>query len=331
MLRHWRIRPTWYVFLLTICMPILCACAQEPGNETQPITGAIAALDLSSGEASKLSVAIAGHDYITAEKLLLDQVNRDPHSARAARLLSFAGRVYFLNEDYFNAAIAWKKSEAIAELDSSARFSLAMAYIRLGRPEWARPLLQALATSNPKESLYPYWLGRLDYDAQQYNSAIAQFKQALAISPEMSRAYDNLGLCYFNQNNVELALASYRTALELDRTSLHPSPWPHLNLAIALQFLDRRDEAEAQLHEALRLDPKLAPAQYQLGIILEADSKLAAAVDALSEAAKLDTSYAEPHLVLARIYRKQGNKTAAQREVAIYLRLHAHKKAPPAG
>ena len=108
--------------------------------------------------------AVSDHDYITAEKLLLAEIERDPHSPRAARLLAYAGTVYFLNQDYMNAAMAWKKSEAIAPLDPQLRFPLAMAYIRMAHPDWARPVLESLAAQNDKDALYPYWLGRLDYD-----------------------------------------------------------------------------------------------------------------------------------------------------------------------
>jgi tetratricopeptide (TPR) repeat protein len=292
-------------------------------DEAQPVSSPIASLELAPTETSSLSVALETRDYGAAEKILLDAINHDPHSLRAARLLSFAGRVYFLNQDYLNAAIAWKKSEAIAALDPSARFSLAMVYIYLKRPAWALPVLQALAADYPKVALYPYWLGRLDYDAQHYSSAIAHFQQALSIDPNMARAYNNLGLCYYYQNNTTLAIESYRKAIDLDRQSPKPSAWPHLNLAVTLQFLNRRDEAEAQLREALRLDPALAPAQYQLGMVLEATNRLDRAVAALLAAARLDAGYAEPHFALARIYRKQGRKDLAQQEVDKYKRLHS--------
>ena len=266
------------------------------------------------------------HDFASAERLLLDEIDRDPHSQRAARMLSFAGQCLLLNGDFLNAAIAWKKSDAIAPLEPSAKFSLAMVYIHLGRPEWARPILQALTESDTKVALYPYWLGRLEYDSQHYKSAISRFEQALAIDPQMSRAYDNLGLCYFYLNDTPRAIEDYQRAIDLDRNSPRPSAWPHLNLAIAFQFVNRLDDAEEQLREAIKLDPKLAQAQYQLGMVLEARDHLDSAVSALAEAATLDPSYAEPHFALARIYRKQGKSAIAEQEVATYRLLHSKQR-----
>jgi tetratricopeptide (TPR) repeat protein len=281
-------------------------------------------LQLAPEAAVQLQHAVDAHNYIAAEKLLLAEIDRDPRSARAARLLAYAGTVYFLNQDYMNAAVAWKKSEAIAPLDPKLRFSLAMAYIRMGHPDWARPVLESLAAQNGKDALYPYWLGRLDYDGHEYNRAIRNFQHAIALDPRMARAYDNLGLCYYYQNQNDLAVENYEKAIELDRGSAHPSAWPYLNLAITQQFLNQLADAEKNLREAIRLDPEFAKARFQLGTVLEDQGKPESALVELRGAARLDATYAEPHMALARIYHKLGRETEARDEVQTYLRLHAH-------
>ena len=324
---------------LQFVLPLLVAClstervvaqthSPHPEAHTEidrsgPHPSAAAAGDLTPTQSSQLASSLAAHDYTAAETLLLAEINRDPSSPHAARLLALIGHVYFLNADYLNAAIAWKKSEKIAPLDPSAEFSLAMVYIRLHHPEWARPLLDRLNRNHPDDALYPYWLGRLDYDAQHFDSAIAHFTRAIALRPDMARAYDNLGLCYFSQNKNPLAIENYRKAIDLDPTSA----WPHLNLAIALHFLNHLDDAKAELQEALRLDPNLAQAHYELGLVLEAQQHFDPAITALSDAASLDPNYPEPHVALARIYRRQGRKDLAQQQVQLFQQLRA--KAQP--
>ena len=123
-----------------------------------------------------------------------------------------------------------KNPKPSLRLSPALKFSLAMAYIQMSHPDWARKVLEELAAANPKEALYPYWLGRLDYDGHEYNRAIRRFKQAIELAPAMARAYDNLGLCYYYQNQNDLAVQNYRKAIELDRGSEHPSAWPYLNL-----------------------------------------------------------------------------------------------------
>jgi Flp pilus assembly protein TadD len=313
-----------WLFLVTANLLAPPSSAQAVTDETRPVTSSVESLGLSKEQAFQLQRAMEAQDYIPAEKLLLAEIDRDPHSPRTASLLKFVGSVYFLNHDYMNAAIAWKKSEVIAPLEPRLEFSLAMAYIQISHPDWARKVLDTLAVQNPKEALYSYWLGRLDYEGHEYNRAIAHFRRAIELAPAMSRAYDNLGLCYYYQNENDLAVENYKKAIELDRNSGQPSAWPYLNLAITLQFQNDLPGAESNLREAIRLNPDFSQALFQLGLVLEDRGKLQEAVEELQEAARLNASYAEPHMALARIYRKLGQEAAAREEVQAYLRLHPH-------
>jgi tetratricopeptide (TPR) repeat protein len=301
---------------------VMTTRGQTATDEPAPTSSAVSSLGLTPTQASLLKTAIDARDYIGAERLLLAEIDSDPHSLRAARILAFDGSVYFLNRDYLNAAVAWKKSEAIAPLEPSLQFSLAMAYIRLAHPDWARKVLGSLTAQNRNEALYPYWLGRLDYDVHEYDRAISNFQRAIALAPGMARAYDNLGLCYYYQNQNDLAVENYQKAIELDRGSAHPSAWPYLNLAITQQFLNQLSDAEKNLREAIRLDPSFAKAHFQLGTVLESLQEREAALEELKEAARLDPAFAEPHMALARVYHKLGQEPSAREEVKTYLRLH---------
>jgi tetratricopeptide (TPR) repeat protein len=297
---------------------------QTTADEPVPQPERASSLQLSAAVANELQSDVERHDYIAAEKILLAEIDSDSHSVRTAHLLAYIGTVYFANQDYLNAAVAWKKSEEIAPLNPKIRFSLAMAYVRLARPDWARAVIESLAKQNDKEARYPYWLGRLDYDAHFYNSSIAHFQRAIEIDPKMARAYDNLGLCYYYENQNDLAIANFEKAIELERGSVHPSPWPYLNLGIAQQFLNQLPESEKSLREALRIDPEFAKAHFQLGTVLEDRNKPEEAVAELKQAARLETTYPEPHMALARIYHKIGQEPAAREEVKIYLQLRPH-------
>lgn len=298
---------------------------QNSADESAISFARVDSLNLPASESAQLKHDLELHDYISAEKLLLPEIARDPRSLHAATLLDFTGGIYFLNHDYLNAAVAWNKSDAIVPLQSSVKFSLAMSYIQMGRTDWARRALADLARQNEKDGLYPYWLGRLDFDGHAYSQAAGHFQDAIARSPDMARAYDYLGQCYFHQNQNALAVASYQKAIDLDRNSPHPAAWPYVNLAMVLQLMNQFNEAEANLREAIQIEPDFAQAHFELGNVFEHKGEIDTAIGEFQSAARLDASYAEPHFALARMYRKLGRESAAREEVQTYLRIRAHK------
>jgi tetratricopeptide (TPR) repeat protein len=203
-----------------------------------------------------------------------------------------------------------------------------MAYIRVGHPDWARRELEAVVKDDGNNALYSYWLGRLDYDADQYDSAILHFQKAIEFAPDMAQAYNNLGLCYDRQNRKALAVANYQKAIDLNLKFGHADAWPYLNLAITERALNQPKAAETHLREAIRLDPNLAPAHFQLGNILEDNGQTKEAIGQFQDAARIDPNYAEPHYALARNYRKLGDTAESKKELQSYLRIHGRLKTP---
>ncbi|HEX6804668.1 MAG TPA: tetratricopeptide repeat protein [Terriglobales bacterium] len=260
-------------------------------------------------------------DYKSAETILLEETKREPTSARAAKLFTVMGHILFLDGQYLNSAIAWEKADAIASIDDPTRFSLAMAYLRLNRPDWGRGELQRLSQGDPQNPLYLYWLAKLDYDARAYTPAISKLRRVIELDPNMMRAYNNLGLCYDSLGQFDEAIQSFTRAIELNRKQEHPSAWPPLNLAVSLISLNRLDEALARLHEALSYNPQFPQAQYRLGFVLEKQRKFEEAIAPLQRAVELDPSYPEPHYTLARIYQRQGKREEAQQEIEKFKKL----------
>ena len=312
-------------------------CAQAvpsllPAAQDQPAdinVQNLADLQLDAKLQEELEAAMGRHDYASAERILVSEAEREPKSARGAKLLSVAGGVFFLDGKYVNSAIAWKKADAIAPLDERSRFTLAMAYIKLNRRDWAGAELEKLVVSAPEKPLYLYWLARLDYDAQSYTTAVARLQKVIEMDPKMMRAYDTLGLCYEYLGKPEEAIKSYNQAVDLNRLQLKPSPWPLVDLAVSLIGVNRLEDGKKNLNEALRYDATLPQAQYQLGRILEMQGDFDGALDALTKAAELDHEYPEPHLALGRIYHRLGDRQRADSEIARFQQLKkAHQASP---
>jgi tetratricopeptide (TPR) repeat protein len=326
-----RVRALIFWVLLTGWLFLPLYAQQGPTPEALPTlgtSGSIAGLQLEPSRSAELKGALDRRDYKRAETILVEEAQRDPKSARAAKLYTLVGHILFLDGQYLNSAIAWKKAEAIAPLDDQTRFSLAMAYLRLSRPDWGRDELQRLSQGDPQNPLYLYWLARLDYDARAYIPAISRLRRVIELDPNMMRAYNNLGLCYDALGQFDEAIRSFNRAIELNRRQEHPSAWPPLNLGVSLITLNRLDEAVARLHEALSYNPEFPQADYELGLVLEKEGKFEEAIAPLQRAAQLDPSYAEPHYTLGKIYQRQGKREEAQEQIEKFKKLKKELSPP---
>jgi tetratricopeptide (TPR) repeat protein len=303
---------------------------QQDDPPSSSLSRQLSDLQMEPARQAEIERAIHARDYAAAEKILLEEVARDPKSPRSAKLLTIAAGVFFLDGQYANAVIAWKKAEAIAPLDDRSQFTLAMAYVKLNRRDWARSELEKLAVAQPPNPLFLYWLARLDYDERNYNSAVARLQKVIALDPKMARAYDTLGLCFDYLGKFDEAVKNYNQAVDLNRLSLKPSPWPHVDLAISLIALNQLPDAEKNLREAIGYDSRLPQAHYQLGRVLEMQGGYQAAVESLKLAVALAPQYPEPHYLLGRIYHRVGNEPLSRSEIARFQELRKASEAQAA-
>ena len=319
---------------LAASLPLILPAQIRTLRQDDPATGSLSRdlsdLQLDSARRLELEDALRRRDYKRAETILVEEAGRDPKSIRTARLLVLAGAIFFLDGQYLNSAISWKRAEAIAPLDDRSRFTLAMAYVKLNWRDWARPELAKLAAAHPEHPLYLYWLARLDYDAHQYTAAIIRLQKVIELDPQMMRAYDSLGLCYDYLGQSEEAIKNYNHAVELNRLQAKPSPWPHVDLAITLMAVNQLGEAEKNLREAIGYDARLPQAHYQLGRVLEMQGRNQEAIQSLKQAAELDPAYPEPHYLLGRIYHRLGQSQLANQEIERFQQLKKAAETQPA-
>jgi len=304
-----------------------CAAGAQDPPQAEPGLAPFDARDLDASRLERdrrlrIDEALKTGAYERAQTLLLEEVERSPGSPELLRVL---GGVFFLRGMYLNSAVALKKAEALAPLDDRSRFTLAMAYVAMGRRRWARPELLRLAQANETSPLYRYWTARLDYDEELFAAAIDGFLRVLALDPTYLKAHDNLGLAQEALGRYDEAIESYREAIRLNRERGARSPWPALNLGMLLMRLDRFDEAEPLFREAGRDDPGFAQARYQLGLLHEKQGRPADAIAELHRAAQLDPGYPEPHYALSRLYRRTGEADKADHALERFLALKKQK------
>jgi tetratricopeptide (TPR) repeat protein len=123
----------------------------------------------------------------------------------------------------------------------------------------------AAASPDPKAAAREAFERGLGLEEREPDAAAEAYRRALALDPELTDAYVNLGRLRHEGGDPREAARLYHLALERSPTD----PVLHFNLALALE--DTRGAAAAILHyeQALALDPDFADAHYNVAGLYE--------------------------------------------------------------
>lgn len=158
-------------------------------------------------------------------------------------------------------------------------------------------------------------------DQKNYSAAEPLLQQVTAKNPGNYRAWFDLGYVYTATGRKPGAIEAYRKSVAAKPDTFESN----LNLGLLLAQTGSPD-AEHFLRAATQLKPSAHPqegrarAWLSLGHVLERD-KPADAVQAFTEAAKLEPKDPEPHLSAGAILEKQNDVSGAEREYQAALSL----------
>lgn len=187
------------------------------------------------------------------------------------------------------------------------------------------PALQIFAKGNalfPQSERMLLALGATSFALGSYEEAIHRISQASDLNPKNPAPYLFLG-------RIELAeTRPSNAALEkLQRfVTLQPrNPEANYYYAVALWKQDKggsgnahASQVQSLLNEALRLDPKFAAANLQLGIVHSDQGEYSEAVSNYVQAIRLDPKMEEAHYRLAQAYRQLGQPDQAKEQLRLY-------------
>ena len=163
-------------------------------------------------------------------------------------------------------------------------------------------------------------LGAALYASGAYDSAARRVCEASDLNPSDPQPYLFLGkmeeaapenlscaeekLARFAHSQPDNALANYYYALALTR-----------------EDANHAGQAEAVLQRAVRLDPKLAEAHLQLGVLQAQRSDWESAKASYERAIAANAGFPDPHFRLAQIYKRAGDKQKALDELRSFESL----------
>ncbi len=189
--------------------------------------------------------------------------------------------------------------------------------------EGTRDLKDAVSEWQQVESLLPHHylaafeIGRLSAVLNQNDEARVWLSRALLARPDLSEGWYELGRVQATVGQFEAALASFGRACQL----VPAEPRYRCEMAKALIKLQRRDEAIAQLDQAVKVGKDFWEAHSLLGEQLAFNGRIAEARRQFEETLRLNPNVAIAHYNLGVVLVKQGQLAEARREFGEVLRL----------
>lgn len=148
-----------------------------------------------------------------------------------------------------------------------------------------------------------------------WRKAVAFYRRAAELKPDMAAAHLNLGLLLYEHDSPQASIEPLRRAAEL----LANEARPHFLLGTALERAGQPAAAIAEYRAAAALDNKDADTQLALGRVLLNSGKHAEAEAAFRQALSLDESKLSARLGLAQSLVGQQKLAPAAAELDSYL------------
>jgi tetratricopeptide (TPR) repeat protein len=150
-------------------------------------------------------------------------------------------------------------------------------------------LWQTTLRLNPDCWLAHNNLGHSFFQQGQVDEAIAQFQKAVEIEPDYAEAHNNLGNGFFQLGRVDEAIAQYQKALQImpDNAEVRD------NLGNGFFQQGRMGEAVSQYQKALQIKPDYAEAHMNLGVAFFQQGRMDEAISRYQKALQIKPDYAD--------------------------------------
>ncbi|HXW26809.1 MAG TPA: tetratricopeptide repeat protein, partial [Xanthobacteraceae bacterium] len=143
-----------------------------------------------------------------------------------------------------------------------------------------------------------YNRGRAYRQKEDYDSAIADFNEAIELDPKYIDAYYERGYAYYAKGDYDRAVAEYTEAIRLDPKFTNA----YYERGYSYSAKGDYDSAVADHTEAIRLDPKFADAYYERGNAYDARGDYERAVADYTEAIRLRANNEDAYFARGRAY-----------------------------
>ena len=193
--------------------------------------------------------------------------------------------------------------------------------------EAAERVFEAASAKFPDSQRLLLGLGAAYLGGAKYPMAISVLGKLLQQNPDNADYAKLLGLSCNSLNE------SYRLCAELVKYAQSHRQDAQIAAYAASTLIKQSDDqqslalAERMLERAIALNPTLADAHFEMGVLLQNSRKWQQSAPFLERAIRLRPEFALAHFRLARAYKEMGRKEDAQTEIELYKKCASQEEA----
>lgn len=286
------------------------------------------------------------HDYPQAAAILKKGLAINPHMPSASALLGIA---LFESGAYADSRAALEAALKANPDDANVQLFLAKDLIQLNEMDAAAARLHLLAQREPRNQEVWYLLGeaymQLSEDAlarmsaidpgsplvhevsgemmedmKNYQGALVEYKQAVAMAPHQAGTHYRLGNLDWKLSQWDDALQEFQAELKNDPDNCHA--WAQIGNILIVQQSQPASGLD-DVDKALKLCPGLAQAHVDRGNALVKLGRDREALAELEIAQRQSPDDPMPHFLMARAEKALGDTARANEEMQTYATLQA--------
>ena len=255
-----------------------------------------------------------------AERILLDLLRKDPQSTKAHALLGLVNYREGVPDKSLDQYSLAAKGGSLGGDDLRI---VGLDYVQLHDLPSAEHWLKTSIERNPDDWRTWRYLGGVQYSEEHPVEAAHSFEKCLHLDPANALAEDGLARSHEALGDTQIAAEEYRQAVLHNAHSRPPSWLPLLHYGSYLRRSSRVSEAMPYLKQAEQLarndwevHAEMAQANEEGGDLKTAETEYQRAIALAPDRIRL-------HIMLARIYQRDGQKEKAAAEIKLYQEFAA--------
>lgn len=227
--------------------------------------------------------------------------------------LAAEGMKFMMKDEPAKALPVFEKLVLLNEKDAASHFMVATALIKLEKPDEAVVASKKAYDLDKENVFYAQQLAELYAKKRKYAEASQIYESLLAKSPDNVQYGIELAAVYVFSDQFDKAIATYDI---LEKSIGVTEEITHQKQQLYLRQ-NNLDKALRESKKLIAAEPSEVSYRVEMAEMLIANDRIAEAVIPLEEALKINPDEAQAHVLLADIYRRNGDVQKCNQELKL--------------